>query len=356
MTCVERVHHNSCRYTFHMNLLILGGTRFVGRHVVTTALERGHRVTVFHRGNTPLENMPDVQHILGDREIDVTLLGTRAWDAIIDTNGYVPKHVRAACQTLANAGHYTFVSTISVHADNATPNADETYPLGVITSEKIAAVDSAKQIDGENYGPLKALCESEVAQAFGSRALIVRPGMIVGPFDYTDRFTYWVRRVAQGGDILVPDALTQRWQFIDGRDLAQFIVTLSENRATGVFGATGPTPDTRMSAGDVLRGIAAVAGVRANFVPLNKAFMEEHDLFSWSNLPFFLPADAPDTAGLYEVNCARAVAAGLRFRPLAETLRDTLAWDRARGGELKMGLSDARHAELLRLLRPTIVA
>ncbi len=334
-----------------MNILVIGGTRFVGRHIVGAALTRGHRVTVFHRGTTPLEDMPEVAHILGDREIDLSALGAGAWDAVIDTNGYVPKHARAACTTLAHVPHYTFISTISVFADHATPNADETYPLATLPADAVAAVDSAKQITGENYGALKALSEAEVTAAFADRALIVRPGLVVGPFDYTDRFTYWVRRVGRGGDVLVPDTLSQRWQFIDGRDLALFVITMVERRAAGIYNATGPTANTRVTAGEVLETIARVSGAPVNFVTVDAVFVEKHALGAWEKLPFLLPLGAAEYAGFSEVDCSRAVAAGLHFRPLAETLHDTLAWDTARGGDLKTGLSDADHAALLALAK-----
>ncbi len=332
-----------------MKILILGGTRFVGRHMLELAAARGHMLTLFHRGKTQPARLPDAEHILGDREGDLSALRGRAWDAVIDTSGYVPSAVRAAAEVLHDAApYYLFISTISAYADSATPGADESYPLARMPAEQAAAVSSASQITGENYGPLKVLCEAAVQEAFPGRACIVRPGLIVGPHDASDRFTYWVRRAAQGGNILAPEALHARWQVIDARDLAAWVLDLTEKRITGVFNATGPAPEHPLTMAAVLDAAAALRpDVPRWLVSVSDAFLKSEELDSWQHLPLVLPAGSSEHAGFYHVDCRRAIAAGLTFRPIADTVRDTLLWDAAREGPLAIGLSPQREAEAL---------
>lgn len=332
-----------------MKILILGGTRFVGRHMLELATARGHALTLFHRGKTQPAGLPDAEHILGDREGDLSALRGRAWDAVVDTSGYVPQAVRASAQALRDAApHYTFLSTISVYADHATPDADESHALATLPAEEAAQITSASQITGENYGALKALCEAEVAAAFPGCACVVRPGLIVGPYDPTDRFTYWVRRVAQGGDILAPQALDARWQVIDARDLAAWVLDLAERRHTGVFNATGPAPEHPLTMAAVLDAAAALRpDAPRRLISVSDAFLKAEELDSWQHLPLVLPADSAEHAGFYRVDCRRAIAAGLTFRPIADTVRDTLLWDAAREGPLATGLSPQREAQAL---------
>jgi 2'-hydroxyisoflavone reductase len=326
-----------------MNILMLGGTRFVGLAITREALTRGHTVSVFHRGTNPGPEDLAVEHIYGDRERpdDLAALRGRVWDAVIDTSGYVPGVVRASAQALAGSGWYAFVSTVSVYADHATPNTDESYPLSQIADDAAAAVTSATQINGDNYGALKVRCEREVSAAFGARTTIVRPGIIVGPHDPTDRFTYWVRRIGRGGDVLMPDQLAQPWQLIDARDLAALTLGLVERHVNGIFNACGePTPVAQIF--EAARNPAA----SARFVTVDSAFVARHELSDWAKLPLFVSAD--EHSGLYSVNCDRARAEGLRNRPIAETVADLAAWDAARGVDaLKIGLTAAREAELL---------
>jgi 2'-hydroxyisoflavone reductase len=331
-----------------MRILILGGTRFVGRHLAEIALARGHDVTLFHRGRVSADGIAGARTIRGDREVhaDLAPLRSGSWDAVIDTSGYIPSHVRASAEALAHAGHYTFVSTISVYADHATPDADEAYPLGEATEAMRHDTTTASQVDNERYGPLKATCEREVQHVFGERACIVRPGLIVGPFDPTDRFTYWVRRMAQGGVVLVPDALDQRWQFVDVRDLCEWMLDGVSPARPGVFNVTG----SGVTAADVFDSISRVSGSGVQFAKASPAFMAAHELFSWQALPFFLPQDAPEYAGFYANNIDRAKAAGFRERALDETIRATLAWDRTRTEPLKMGLSAERELQCIAAL------
>ncbi|MBM3497007.1 MAG: NAD-dependent epimerase/dehydratase family protein, partial [Armatimonadetes bacterium] len=222
-----------------VRLLVLGGTVFLGRHLVAEALARGHRVTLFHRGRHGADLFPEAERILGDRDGGLSALADESWDAVVDTSGYVPRVVGAAARMLAPAvGFYVFVSSVSVYADFSPVGMDEDAPLGQM------ADPSVEEITGETYGPLKALCESEVRSAFGARCAVVRPGLIVGPHDPSDRFTYWPVRCQRGGEVLAPGDPERPVQFIDAGDLAAWIVTMCVRQAGGVFNAVGPTDPT----------------------------------------------------------------------------------------------------------------
>ena len=221
-----------------MNLLILGGTIFLGRYLVEAALARGHQVTLFNRGQHNSELYPDVEKLRGDRDGGLDVLRGRRWDAVVDTSGYVPRVVRASAELLADAvEHYTFISSISVYPHFRSVGLDESAPVGTLDDPTV------EEITGESYGPLKALCEQAVEQALPGRTLVIRPGLIVGPHDYSDRFTYWVRRVAQGGELLAPAHPDWHTQIIDVRDLAEWTLRMVERRQTGVYNATGPEYD-----------------------------------------------------------------------------------------------------------------
>ena len=216
-----------------MKLLLLGGPRFLGRAIADAALERGHELTFFNRGTTNRELYPEVERIIGDRAGDLTALGGRMWDAVIDTSGYLPSEVRASAEALAGCGRYCFVSSVSVYADFSKPN-DEDSPvaeLGDLPDDEVT---------NESYGALKALCEEATRNVFKERALVVRPGLIVGPHDPTGRFTYWPHRIARGGEVLAPAPPERRTQVIDVRDLGEWIVALCERGASGTFNATHP--------------------------------------------------------------------------------------------------------------------
>ena len=329
-----------------MEILILGGTLFLGRHLVEAARARGHRVTLFHRGHTNPDVFPDVEHLLGDRDGGLDALGGRRWDAAIDTSGYVPRVVQASAERLAEAAdHYTFVSSMSVYA-GMKPGLDESSPVATLPD------GTGEAVTGESYGALKALCERAVTAAFAGRALTVRPGLIVGPHDPTDRFTWWTRRIARGGEVLAPADPAAPVQLIDARDLAGWMIERIEKRSTGVFNATGPPAP--LALGRVLETCRAVAGSDARFTWVEEELLLERGVQPWTELPLWVPrADA----GFLQVDCARAWGAGLGARPLEETARDTLAWDRATplegrpqkpGVTFPVGLAPAREAELLR--------
>jgi 2'-hydroxyisoflavone reductase len=313
-----------------VKLLVLGGTKFLGRAIVDAALARGHEVSLFTRGQTNPELFPEAEHLHGDRDGDLAALEGREWDAVVDTSGFYPRIVRASAELLARrVGHYTFVSSVSVYADLAEP-PDESSPVGTIEDESLEEMGDEFQY----YGPLKALSEREVERAFPDGALIVRPGLIVGPHDPTDRFTYWPRRLARGGEILAPAPADEPVQFIDVRDLADWIVRMAEERRTGVFNAVN----------EGMPWSELLAGARITWV--DSAFLLEHGVGEWIELPLWI-AD-PAFAGHARTDVSRAVAAGLAFRPVQETIRDTAEWDASRGDyEPAAGLAAEREAELL---------
>lgn len=313
-----------------MNLLVLGGTMFLGRHVVAAAIDAGHSVTLFNRGRTNPDLFPEVERIVGDRTTDdgLAALAGRTWDAVIDTSGYVPRHVRAAAEVLApSVGHYTFISTISVYPSSDDPGTDENAPVGRLDDP------SVEEVTGDTYGPLKALCEEAVVDVFGDRALVLRPGLIVGPHDPTGRFTYWPARIAAGGDVLVPDRKDMPVQVIDGRDLAQWNLRLVEAGTGGLFNATGPWPPFTFA--EVLDTCVGVAGSDSRLAYVDEKFLIDHEVAPWMELPLWLPAGQGHD-GLSQIDVTRALAAGLTLRPLADTALATLAWDATRPPEARM--------------------
>ena len=323
-----------------MNLLILGGTVFLGRALVDAAMERGHTLTLFNRGASNPDLYPDIEQLRGDRDGGLDALAGRQWDAVIDTNGYVPRIVRQAAQLLADSvQHYTFISTISVYRDFFRAGIDEHYP--------VAETDQPESEDRQTlYGPLKALCEAVVDQHFAGRTLTVRPGLIVGPHDPTDRFTYWPVRLSRGGTVLAPDRPDRLVQVIDVRDLAEWTVQLVERRITGIFNATGP--DHPLTMGDVLTTANGVGGQHAEFQWLPEQFLLEHEVRPWMELPLWVP-DTPEYAGFATVDCRKAITTGLIFRPLEATVRDTLAWASTRPPEYqwRAGLDAEKECDLL---------
>lgn len=322
-----------------MHFLVIGGTIFLGRHLVPAALARGHAVTLFNRGQHNPDLFPDVEVLRGDRNGDLAALDGRRWDAVVDTCGYVPRQVRRMTDALAGrVGHYTFVSSISVYADEGTPHLDESAAVGTLADPTV------ERVDGETYGPLKALCEQAAEAGMPGRALVVRPGLIVGPWDPSDRFTYWPVRVARGGAFAAPAGPDLPVQVIDVRDLAEWTVRQVEAGATGTFNAAGPAAPLTMGA--VLDTCRAVAGADARPVWIPEAVLAAHGVGAYVEMPLWVPAAA---AGLSTVDVGKAVAAGLTFRPLADTVRDTLDWSRTWPADrpLRAGLSAEREAALL---------
>ena len=324
-----------------MKILIIGGTRFIGRHLVTFARARGHEVTLFNRGKTNPDLFRRVKTIRGDRETDLNQLSGQ-WDAVIDTCGYLPRIVKLSAEALKDkVGRYIFISSISVYASFKKIGIKESDVVGTLSDESI------EEITGETYGPLKALCEKAVQDVYGPRSLIIRPGLIVGPHDPTDRFTYWPLRIAKGGDVLAPDRPAAMTQFIDARDLADFIIKLSDQDVSGVFNATG-NPITLNTVFETCKRISKSNAV-FKWAPVD--FLEKNNVAPWSDMPAWIP-ETGDDAGISHVDIAKAVHAGLTFSPLADTIKAIYDWEfeRPEGHELKAGLKPERETELLKLL------
>jgi 2'-hydroxyisoflavone reductase len=317
----------------------------VGRHLVEAALARRHEVTLFNRGKSNPGLFPQVETITGDRAKDLDQLEGRLWDAAIDVVGYLPRLVRLSAESLERSvGRYVFVSSLSVYMDFKKIGIDESYPVGKIEDETI------EEITGETYGPLKALCEQAVRDIYGERALIVRPGLIVGPHDPTDRFTYWPVRVSRGGEVLAPQKPEARIQFIDARDLAAFILKLTEENVSGVYNATGPAYELTM--GRLLETCKQVSSSDATFQWASLEFLNQNKIEPWSDMPAWVPDDE-EGIGFARVDVSKAINAGLRFRPLEQTVRDTLEWARGRSldHEWRAGLTAERETQVLAALK-----
>lgn len=330
-----------------MRLLVLGGTVFLGRHLVEAALAAGHTVTLFNRGRRNPELFPGVEKLRGDRDGDLESLRGRTWDAVIDPSGYVPRIVRASAELLAGSvGQYTFISSLSVYADPVASGTAEDGRLAVLPAGR----EGTEEITGDTYGALKVLSEQAAEASLPGRTLIIRPGLIVGPHDPSDRFTYWPVRVARGGEVLAPGDPDRHVQFIDVRDLAAWILRLVEARQTGTFNVTGPVPSLTM--GRLLDSCRLIAGSDAAFTWVPEALLLAHNVAPYTELPLWIPSV---DAGFDRFNVSRALAAGLTFRPLETTIRDTLAWDATRpvGAERRNGLKSEREAALLAAFRST---
>jgi 2'-hydroxyisoflavone reductase len=339
-----------------LNILILGGTGFTGPHQVAYALARGHKVTVFNRGRQGNPWPGRVEELIGDRNTgDLKALEGRTWDVCIDNPTTLPFWVRDAGRTLSgHVGHYIFISTISVYASDATPGQDETGPLNAYKgADPMAETMTSLQADmGGLYGALKAVSEQEARRRFGPATTIIRPGLIVGPGDETDRFTYWPVRLARGGEVLAPGDGSDPVQIIDARDLAEWTVRMAEARTVGVFNATGPAHVLTTLAMLEAVGDAVHSTAHLNWAP--DAFLDAQKVNAWSDMPVWVPGHG-DTAGFARRSLARALAAGLTFRPLPLTAADTLAWFQTRPADrqakLKAGLTPEREAGLLATLK-----
>jgi 2'-hydroxyisoflavone reductase len=328
-------------------LLILGGTSFLGPQLVEAAQRNGWTLTLFNRGKTNPQLFPDVEKLHGDRKVDLSALKGRRWDAVIDTSGYIPKDVAASASLLSTSvGQYVFVSTISVYADTSKPGVDEGSPVAT-TPEP-----AADKVTGENYGALKALCERAAEKAMPGKVTVVRPGLIVGPGDPSDRFTYWPVRVARGGEVLAPGTPSDPVQLIDVRDLAEWTVAMVEKGRTGVYNATGPKE--KLGIGGLLAACRDASGSDATFTWVDEKTLEELKIAPWSDLPVWLPVSG-ESAGANLVSASRALSEGLTFRPVLSTAKETLAWWKTlpdeRRARLKAGLTPERETAALRAFR-----
>lgn len=340
-----------------MRILILGGTIFLGRHLVEAALVRGHELTLFNRGQHGPDLYPQVEHLRGDRWQDLHVLEGREWDAVIDTNGYIPSVVRNSACVLANAvERYVFISTISVYADVSVIGVDEAAPVNVITPEQLRAAEditpptkgTIARIYGEMYGGLKALCERAVEETLPARTLNIRPGLIVGPYDYSDRFTYWPERIARGGEVLAPGRPERPVQLIDVRDLAEWTIRMIEAGQVGTYNATGPAEQLTMA--EILDACKLASASNATFTWMDETFLLDEKVQPWSQIPLWLP-EQPGEAGFNAISIAKALGTGLTFRPIVETARDTLAWGLTLAADRtwQAGLAADDEARLLRM-------
>jgi 2'-hydroxyisoflavone reductase len=322
-----------------MKILFLGGTIFLGRWMVEEASRRQHEITLFNRGTHNPELFPEVEKIHGDRDGGLEALEGRKWDAVIDTCGYLPRVVRASAVKLrSQVDNYIFISSISVYADPPYATMDESAPLAQMPDPTV------EQITGETYGPLKALCEQAVITVYSSRGLIIRPGLIVGPYDPSDRFTYWPTRVAQGGEIAAPGSPDYPVQFIDVRDLGEWILNLVEKQASGIYHATGPEQPLTML--EFLKTCKKVTSSNVDFTWLDDAFLAEQKVEPFTEMPLWVPGEYTN---LHRMNIRPALSTGLRFRPLEATIADTWEWDRQRIQIThRAGLTRLREEQLLR--------
>jgi 2'-hydroxyisoflavone reductase len=320
-----------------MKILILGGTKFLGRALTESAVANGHEVTLFHRGLHDAGAFPHVQHIHGDRNVDLDRLQGPEWDAVIDTSGYEPEAVSAAAKQLKDqVKHYTFISTVSVYEDLKKVHINESAPVANLT----------EQMDpGQKYGAKKALSELAVQEEFPNRTLVIRPGLIVGPYDLSDRFTYWPSRFHRGGEVLVPLPKERKVQFIDVRDLSAWIIRLVEQEVVGTLHASGS--DYTME--EVAQACKQVNphGVTCKWV--TEEFLVVNGVGEWMELPLWIQSDS--LVGMFSLDNTKAFANGLKTRPLIETVQDTLAWDQSRSATTSRaaGMDPAREAELLRI-------
>ena len=334
-----------------LDILILGGTGFTGPEQVNYALARGHKVTLFNRNQTrPDMFKGKVEQLIGDLGADTSALQGKKFDVVLDNPTTFPFWVRNAAKYLeGNVGHYIFISTMSVYRDNSVPNKDESDGLTPMP-EGVDPYTTVREHAGQYYGALKTFSEQEVAKHYGKAYTIVRPGLIVGPLDRSDRFTYWPVRIDRGGEVLAPGTPNDPTQFIDSRDLAEFMVRLAEQKVTGTFNAVGNVT----SMGATLNGIKSAIGANATFTFVPADFLTANGVRGWRHMPIWLPPNGP-TAGFLRRSNAKAVAAGLTFRPLAMTAKDTLDWHKTRPeAEQKAtvegavaGISPTKEAEVL---------
>ncbi len=310
-----------------LKILVLGGTGLIGPPMVRYAIDRGHTITLFNRGKTNSHLFPELEKLRGDRNddlgsIEAEVAKGRTWDVVIDNTASIPRWVEESAGLLkSSANLYLYTSSISAYGSITEPGTDEDTPVATIAPEEVPKVKTTKDITGENYGPLKALCEQAAREAFPDRAIVVRPGLIVGPGDYSDRFTYWPVRVHRGGEVMAPGNPTDPVQFIDCRDLGEWYIRLVETGAIGTYNGTGPA--SPMSIAGMLYGIRATTATEIEFTWVDAGFLEEHEVQAWAHMTVWVPPESED-GGLAQVKIDRAKDAGLTFRPLDETVRDTL--------------------------------
>jgi len=325
-----------------MKILILGGTVFLGRALVNAALNGGHQITLFNRGLSNPGLFHNLEIIISDRDSDLYALNDRKWDVVIDTSGYLPEAVRKSAEKLANkVGVYVFISTLSVYADNNQIGIDENYPLAKLTTTDI------KKVNSENYGPLKVSCEQIVQQHFPDSALILRPGLIVGPHDPTDRFTYWPVRVSHSSEVLAPGRPNRQIQFIDARDLAEWTIRLIELEKYGVYNAVGP--NNTLSMMEFLDSCDRMCHGETKFTWVSEKFLLDEKIEPWTNIPLWVPEIDKGNSGFFAFDNTKAIKDGLTFRNIDNIVYDTCSWAEARPSDhiWRAGIDRAKQTQLL---------
>jgi 2'-hydroxyisoflavone reductase len=337
-----------------LKLLILGGTSFLGPHTVRRAIERGHEMTLFNRGKTHPELFPDLEKLRGDRdEDDLEALKGRQWDAVIDTSAYVPGHVEQSASLLKEGlKQYVLISSISALGDHATPYYNESAPVAQVPEEVLEEATKIRILFpkyAQYYGGMKALCEQAAEKILPGKVTNIRPGLISGPGDPSDRFSYWPIRITRGGEVLAPGDGSDPVQWIDVRDLAEWIIHCIEQNVTGLFHAV--TPAGRFNMEEMLHGIKAAFWTDARFTWVPEEFLDTFEIRAWAEMPVWIPAHG-ETAGFHLVRSEKAVANGLTYRPLAVTAKDTVEWNETRSEErkknLRAGITAEREAEVLK--------
>jgi 2'-hydroxyisoflavone reductase len=335
-----------------LRILILGGTGFTGPFQVRYALSRGHKVTVFNRGKTHPGELPkEAEQLIGDRNGQLDALKGRQWDVVVDIPTTLPVWVRDAARILkGNVDRYVFISTISVYSDNSKPGMDESGPLARYEGADAMreTQETLRASTGGLYAPLKVLSEREAEKWFPGKTLIIRSGLIVGPGDESDRFTYWPVRIDRGGEILAPGDPTDSVQFIDARDLAEWTIRMVEQSTTGIFNATGPK--SKLGMGEMLDGIKKVTTAESRFTWVDTDFLLSQNVRPWSDMPVWV-APRGDEQGFSQISIKRALKQGLTFRPIPDTARATLEWFRKqppeRQAKLRAGITRERETEVL---------
>ncbi|MFJ7931247.1 NAD-dependent epimerase/dehydratase family protein [Peribacillus sp. NPDC096448] len=342
-----------------MNILILGGTRFLGRYLAKAAIGKGHIVTLFNRGSDPYV-FPEIEQLRGDRDGDLEMLKGRQWDAVIDTSGFIPRTVLKSCRLLNQVKHYTYISSISVYSDPTEPGIDENGEVHSLNEDKAEKISrgTAGPIYGEYYGPLKSLSEKVAEKELPGKVLSIRAGQIVGPYDYTDRLPYWLKRIAEGGEILAPGRPGRPIQVIDARDLAQWIIQMIEKSKTGTYNAVGP--DYTLTMGQLLEGCKKVTRSNAAFTWVSEKFLNDNKVEPWGEMPLWIPEEFPlpggkePLNGFLAVDNDKAINNGLTFRPLTETLEDIWNWEKGRPESArKAGILRQHESDLLGLWKQT---
>lgn len=345
------------RGQFFMKILIIGGTKFLGRHLIDAAIQNQHEVTLFNRGRHYAEEaIFGVEQIHGDRNSDLDKLSGRNWDAVVDTCGYLPETVARSADYLKDSvDRYVFISSGSVYADTTKPNYDEstnTAKLSEIQLKAAAEIDPKGELNGltlgENYGALKVLCEEAAEKDMPGRVLSVRAGMIVGAFDWTDRFAYWVLRIAKGGEILAPGTSKSFVQLIDARDLSEWIIQMIEMGEAGIFNVT--SKPFELTFGNMLEAMRTAVGSDCEFVWADENFLMANEVTPWSDMPFYLPESDEFSKNFLTMNVDKALAKGLKFLSLSDTTLETLKWRKAQDFEMRAGISGEREKELLEKL------